>query len=187
MAKSYLFLADGFEEIEALATLDIMRRAQMDVATVSITDNKTVKGSHSVPVQADLLLSDITPDQAVQAEWLILPGGLPGATNLAACGKLTDMLRNQFIQGRRIAAICASPAVVLAPLGLLRGMEATCYPTCKDDLEKGGAVYVDQRAVLSDNVLTGSGPGSTFEFGLAIVSTSLGNDVAASVAAGMLI
>ena len=91
------------------------------------------------------------------------------------------------IYDRNIAAICASPAVVLGPLGVLRGQDAACYPSFKDDLEKCGAVYVPQPVVSSGNIITGSGPGATFLFGLAIVAASLGDDVAASVASGMLL
>lgn len=188
MAKSFIFLAAGFEEIEALATLDILRRAQMDVATVSITDKKEVTGANGLTVVADTTLNSITADDADQVEWLIIPGGMPGATNLAACGRLNDMLRNQWIHGRKIASICASPAVVLAPLGVLRGQDATCYPTFKDDLEKGGAVYVpEQRVVVSGNIITSNGPSSALLFAFAIVAASQGNDVASSVASGMLV
>lgn len=181
-------MAAGFEEIEALATLDIMRRAQMDVATVSITDKKEVTGANGLTVVADMLLSDISATDADEAEWLILPGGMPGATNLAACGRLNDMLRNQWIHGRRIAAICASPAVVLAPLGVLRGQDATCYPSFEPELEKGGAVYVPgQRVVQSGNIITANGPSSALVFAYAIVGASLGNDVASSIASAMLV
>lgn len=184
MKNSYLFLADGFEEIEALAPADIMRRAGMTVHTVSITDNPNVKSAHGVEIKADKLISEIDGNDA---DWLILPGGMPGATNLAACGQLNDMLKNQWFKGGNIAAICASPAVVLAPLGILRGQRATCYPTFKADIIKGGAHYGDQRVVESGNLLTANGPSSALMFGFAIVSATLGNDVASSVASGMLV
>ncbi|WP_289712730.1 DJ-1 family glyoxalase III [uncultured Muribaculum sp.] len=187
MAKSYIFLADGFEEVEAMATLDIMRRAQMEVETVSITGNPVVTGAHGVAVQADICISEISVEAADEAEWIVLPGGMPGATNLASCGRLGNMITSQFEHDRKIAAICASPAVVLGPLGVLRGQDAACYPSFKDDLEKCGAVYVPQPVVPSGNIITGSGPGATFLFGLAIVAASLGDDVAASVASGMLL
>lgn len=184
MKTSYLFLADGFEEIEALSPVDIMRRAGMEVYTVSITDNLMVKGVHGVTVKADKLIDDI---DANDAEWLITPGGMPGATNLAACGKLKDILKSQWIKGGKIASICASPAVVLAPLGILRGQDATCYPTFKNDLVKTGAHYLDQRVVESGNILTANGPSSALLFGYSIVAATLGNDVASSVASGMLV
>lgn len=184
MKISYLFLADGFEEIEALAPIDIMRRAGMKVYTVSITDNNKVTGTHGVEINADKLIADI---DSRDAEWLILPGGMPGATNLAACDLLTDMLKAQWVKGGKIAAICASPAVVLAPIDILRGQIATCYPTFKGDLIKGGARHINQRVVESGNLITANGPSSALLFGFAIVSATLGNDVASSVASGMLV
>ena len=112
---------------------------------------------------------------------------MPGATNLAASGKLSDMLTNQYRKDGRIASICASPAVVLAPLGIVRGQNATCYPSFKDDLIKGGANYIDDRVVISGNLITSNGPSSALFFALAIVSETLGEDVSASVGAGMLL
>lgn len=185
MDSSYIFLADGFEEVEALAPVDIMRRAGMDVVTVAVTGtDKRVKGAHGVTIEADKALSEI---DATDALWLILPGGMPGATNLAADGKLADILNKQWLKGGRIAAICASPAVVLGPLGILRGQEATCYPSFKDELVEAGAKYVDNRVVISGNIITSNGPSSAFVFGFAIVAETLGEDVASSVASGMLV
>ncbi len=185
MNVSYLFLADGFEEIEALATVDVMRRAGMKVYTVAVgSKDKTVKGANGVQVTADKLLCEIN---AEDAEWLIMPGGMPGATNLAADGTLCDMINKQWIKGGKIASICASPAVVLGPLGVLRGQEATCYPTFKDELVKAGGKYVDNRVVISGNLITANGPSSALVFAFAIVTETLGDDVASSVASGMLV
>lgn len=184
MKTSYLFLAEGFEEIEALSTVDVLRRAGMEVYTVSITSEKQVKGANGIPVIADQTISEIDADDA---EWLIIPGGMPGATNLAACGKLNDMLVNQWNKQGKIAAICAAPAVVLAPLGIVRGQDATCYPSFKDDLIKYGAQYIDTRVIESGNLITSNGPSSALLFAFAIVSNTLGPDVASSVASGMLV
>ena len=184
MKTSYLFLAEGFEDVEAMTPVDVMRRAGMEVYTVSITKNREVKGAHGVTVLADKTIDEIDADDA---EWLITPGGMPGATNLAASGKLSDMLTNQYRKDGRIASICASPAVVLAPLGIVRGQNATCYPSFKDDLIKGGANYIDDRVVISGNLITSNGPSSALFFALAIVSETLGEDVSASVGAGMLL
>ena len=117
MKHSYLFLADGFEEIEALAAADILRRAGIKTILVSIKDTPEVTGANAIKVIADTVIADVelTPD----TEWLIMPGGMPGATNLAACSKLTAMIKEQFSRGGRIASICASPGVVLGPLGVL--------------------------------------------------------------------
>ncbi len=184
MKTSYLFLAEGFEEIEALSTVDVLRRAGMEVYTVSITPEKQVKGANGIQVIADKTISEIDADDA---EWLIIPGGMPGATNLAACGKLNDMLVNQWNKQGKIAAICAAPAVVLAPLGIVRGQDATCYPSFKDDLIKYGAQYIDTRVIESGNLITSNGPSSALLFAFAIVSNTLGQDVASSVASGMLV
>lgn len=184
MKTSYLFLAEGFEDIEALATVDVMRRAGMEVYTVSITSDKAVKSAHGVTVMADKTIGEI---DSYDAEWLILPGGMPGSTNLAACGELSDIINKQWIKGGRIAAICAAPAVVLGPLGVLRGQEATCYPSFKNELIENGGKYVDNRVVISGNLITANGPSSALVFAFAIVAEVLGDDVASSVASGMLV
>jgi 4-methyl-5(b-hydroxyethyl)-thiazole monophosphate biosynthesis len=184
MKSSYLFLAEGFEEIEALAVVDVMRRAGMELSTVSVTDNLKVKGAHGIEVVADTTIATI---DTTDTEWLICPGGMPGATNLAACAKLTDAIIEQWKKEGNIAAICASPAVVLAPLGVLNGCEATCYPSFEGGLEAGGATPVNERVVVSDNIITANGPSSAVLFGLAIVAKSLGQPAATSVASGMLL
>ncbi len=182
--QSYLFLADGFEEVEALGTIDVLRRAGMEVSTVSINAGLEVTGAHGVTVKADRLIADL--DAATEAEWLICPGGLPGATNLAACEKLSDMLRAQNAAGRNIAAICASPAMVLAPLGLLEDRRATCYPGC-EQLVTTVTVMTGNPVETDGNITTGNGPANTFAFALAIAAQSQGKETADAVASGMLL
>ncbi|MGM9853464.1 MAG: DJ-1 family glyoxalase III [Muribaculaceae bacterium] len=185
MAKtSYVFLAEGFEEVEALAQVDLLRRAGLEVRTVSITDSHKVAGSHGIPVEADLTFKQADFDQA---EFLILPGGLPGSTNLAAFAPLNDLLRVHAMNHGHIAAICAAPAVVLAPLGLLRGRKATCYPGFDNALIDNGAEYHTDRVVRDGNIITGNGPSSAFYFGLAIIEAIAGKDKAEEVASGLLI
>lgn len=181
MKPSFVFLADGFEEIEALTTVDVMRRAGMDVKTVSINSDPHVTGAHGVVVRADMLLSDA---DVSGSEWLILPGGMPGATNLYECGALTGMLESHYRAGGRIAAICAAPAVVLAPLGILDGREATCYPGFEEQC--GEAVMTSAPVVTLDTLITGNGPSAALSFALAIVANSMGADIARNVACGML-
>ncbi len=185
--KSYLFLADGFEEIEALATVDVLRRAGMDVTTVSINKTTEVVGANNIKVVADTVIDDLTPEQRDSAEWLIVPGGNDGSTNLAADGRVSDMLKAQWTAGRNIASICAAPAVVLGPLGIVRGQDATCYPTLKSELIESGANYIDQRVVISGNLITANGPSSALPFAFAIVAQTHGDDVASAVASGMLV
>ena len=182
MNTSFLFLADGFEEIEALSVIDIMRRADMKVVTVSISDCTLVAGAHGIPVEADSVFAD-TDFSA--AEWLILPGGMPGATNLAAKAELCDLLKAQNSKGGKIAAICASPAVVLAPLGILDGKQATCYPGFEKAL--GNSKLSEKPVAVAGNVITANGPAAATAFGLAIVAKSKGEDASRTVAEGMLL
>lgn len=184
MKESFLFLADGFEEIEALTTVDILRRAGMPVRTVSITSNHLVTGAHGVPVTADVIYDATLFDK--DPEWLILPGGMPGATNLHNFAPLIGLLERQLKSpDGRIAAICAAPAVVLGAEGMLRGRKATCYPGFEKDLI--GAEYVDSKVVIDDKFILANGPGSATYFALAIVAHTLGENVSTDVAAGMLI
>lgn len=182
MKNSYLFLADGFEEVEALTCVDVMRRAGMPVVTVSINPVLEVTGAHGVTVVADSLYDD---NDYNDAEWLVLPGGVPGAPNLAACEPLCDALEAQVERGGKVAAICASPAVVLAPLGILQGRDAVCYPGMEQDIE--GVRWTTGSVAVDGNVVTGNGPAAAAPFALTMVEQSVGRDVAAQVAAGMLL
>lgn len=184
MKPVYIFLADGFEEVEALATLDVLRRGGVNALTVSIMPSLDVTGSHGVTVKADKMISDIS--MADDPEALVLPGGMPGASNLAACGPLCDMLVAQNARGGKIAAICASPALVFNPLGLLKGHKATCYP----GMEPIGLTETEmagEPVVVSGNVITGKGPACTFAFALAILTAVKDAATAGQVAAGMLL
>ena len=180
MKKSYLFLADGFEEIEALTVVDIMRRAEMPLVTLSVNDKAVVIGAHGIPVVADALAQDVAFDEV---EWLILPGGMPGMTNLAASRPLCDLVKAHAEAGGRTAAICASPSI-LGMLGLLNGRRATCYPGFEHNLE--GAIVTGERTAVDDNITTGNGPASAAVFALEIVAQSCGEAKAQEVAAGML-
>ena len=181
MKTSYIFLAPGFEEIEAVAPIDIMRRAGMPVETVSIDPSQTtVIGAHGVPYVADMTIAQLptSPD----AEWLILPGGMPGATNLYECQPLAEMLRN--FPGN-IAAICASPSVILGQLGLLDGKKATGYPGMESfapNTEFTGA-HVER----DGRFITGQGPAWAIAFAAAIVEASMGKEAIDKVLDGMLV
>lgn len=182
MKDSYVFLGAGFEEIEALTVVDVLRRAGIEVKTVSITSALQVKGAHGVTVNADLLYDNtLFSDPA----WLILPGGMPGATNLYEFAPLRGLLESQFESKEgRIAAICAAPAVVLGQLGLLKGEKATCYPGF-ENLIQGGQI-VDEPVVVSNKFVTGNGPAFALPWALTIVKETLGQEAAAKVASGML-
>lgn len=183
MNESYVFLAEGFEEVEALTSVDVLRRAGMPVTTVSISDSREVLGAHGVPVVADAIIDDI---DLLGAEWLILPGGMPGASNLKACEPLCDALVERNAQGKGIAAICASPSVVLGQLGLLKGRNAVCYPGM-ESIGMAGAKLSTAHAVTDGNIITGKGPASAARFALAIVTATCGQPVADEVARGMLL
>ena len=176
MKETYVFLADGFEEVEAMTCVDVLRRAGMPVTTVSINPGLEVTGAHGVTVLADSLYDD---NDYADAEWLVLPGGIPGAPNLAAHEALCRELVAQDERGGRVAAICASPAVVLAPLGIIAGREAVCYPGMEQGIE--GVNWTD------GPVVTGNGPAAAAPFALALVTQSLGADAARQVADGMLL
>lgn len=182
MQKSYIFLADGFEEIEALAPLDILRRAGMPVATVSINSTLEVTGAHGARVTADTLFGD---EDMTAADWLILPGGMPGATNLAAFKPLTDLLKAQAARGGKIAANCASPAVVLAPLGILDGKDATCYPGMQTHTK--AINWIEQPVVVTSTVITAHGPGASLLFGLSIAAVSTGSAHAHEIGEAMMV
>ncbi len=180
---SYIFLAPGFEEIEALATVDAMRRAGMKVVEVAVADTKNVTGATGQTVVADSLITEIDP---TDAEWIIIPGGQPGADNLHASPKVNEIIKNQFDRGGRIAAICAGPAVVVAPTGILKGKKATCYPGLGDMIESGGGTYVKEAVVVDGNIITSEGPGTTLKFAKAIICASEGEQKASEVLASML-
>ncbi len=174
----YVFLAPGFEEIEAISTIDILRRCGLTVTTVSIEDKKEVSGSHNITVSADALLSQIDPDAG---EAFVLPGGLPGSDNLQNCQKLKEMMRKADSEGKIVAAICAAPKV-LGAFGLLEGHKATCFPGFEAELL--GAQFVTDRAVKDENVITSRGAGTAADFAF-LIAEAFGKD-AAKVRASML-
>lgn len=183
MRESFVFLADGFEEVEALTPVDVLRRAGMPVKTVSISSSLQVAGAHGVTIKADHIFDNTLFNDPA---WLILPGGMPGASNLYDFAPLHGLLVNQY-ESRHgmIAAICASPAVVLGQMGLLKGRQATCYPGFEDMME--GAEYSDKRVVADEKFVLGAGPALALKWSLAIVEKELGREKADNVAAGMLL
>ena len=182
MKESFVFLADGFEEVEALTCIDVMRRAGMPVTTVSINPSREVTGAHGVPVLADCLWGEA---DCSDAEWLVLPGGIPGAPNLAAHEGLCDLLAAQDEREGRIGAICASPAVVLGSQGLLQGRKAVCYPGMENTVE--GVNWQQGPVAIDGHIVTGNGPAAAAAFALAMVAQSAGEATANEVAAGMLL
>lgn len=170
----YLFLAEGFEETEALACLDVMRRAKLDVKTVGVTGD-FVTSSHGVCVKADM---PITAIDAQTAEGAILPGGMPGTLNLEKDARVTDCVRACYNSGKPVAAICAAPSI-FGHMGLLEGRRATCFPGFEKDLH--GATATGAHTETDGNVVTAKGAGCAVEFGHAIVSLVLSKAVADKV------
>nr|WP_129734736.1 DJ-1 family glyoxalase III [Parabacteroides goldsteinii] len=181
MKKAIVFLANGFEEMEALGTVDILRRGGIEVTTVSITDNPVVTGAHNVPVTTDITLGKA---DLAGADALVLPGGMPGAANLNDSEPVKEALLQQYREGKIVAAICAAP-MVLGGLGLLKGRNATCYPGFEPKLI--GANVTGEAVEVSDNVITGKGPGLVMNFALALVAAIKSEAVAEEVAAGLLL
>lgn len=184
MKTTYVFLAEGFEEIEALTVIDVLRRGGMNVKTVSITDALQIKGTHGVEVTADVLFA---ATDFSDAALLVLPGGLPGAENLYEFKPLCRLLEEHAAKGSdtRIASICASPALILGRLGLLRGERATSYPGTETFLE--GADVTDDPVVVSGRYILGNGPANALIWSVEVLRCMAGESVAAEVATGMLL
>jgi len=180
MKQLLLFLAPGFEEIEAISTIDILRRAGLSVASVSITGDLRVVGAHGIAVEADILYPDVDFNNA---EMLILPGGQPGTKNLNVHEGLKATLISFAAAGKPLAAICAAP-MILGQLGLLDGKEATCYPG--NEIHLKGALLSEYMVVQDGAIITASGPGVSADFALQIVTYLLGEEKADEVTKALL-
>ena len=173
-------LAPGFEEIEAVTIIDVLRRAEIQVRVVGLEPGP-VTGSHGITLETDGALSDVKAEDVRVA---ILPGGLPGAENLKGDSRLLELLAALHSSGRTVAAICAAP-MVLGAAGVLTGAEATCYPGFEEHLT--GATHTTNRVQRSGNVVTSRGPGTALEFALALVADWKGAAVAEELSRGMLV
>lgn len=180
MSRVYVFLADGFEEIEGLTVVDLLRRAQIETEMVSIMGRKTVRGSHGIEIGADGLFEDYDYEDA---ELLVLPGGMPGTTNLGAHEKLCVLLKEHYSQGRKLAAICAAPSV-FGKLGFLQERKATCYPGFEDAL-KGAQVSAD-KVVTDEFIVTAKGMGAAIEFGLKLIELIKDAETAQKISEGII-
>ena len=179
MAKVYAFLADGLEEVECLAVVDVLRRSGVEVTLVSVTGDRKVTDSHGIELGTDALFEDVDPDVA---DVLFLPGGMPGTNNLKAHMGLRAAVECANKQGRRIAAICAAPSI-LGSMGLLKGRTATCYPGFEDQLT--GVSYTSQGVVTDGNITTGRGLGFALDMGLELIRLLQGPQQAQKIAAAI--
>ena len=181
MKTIFVFLAEGFEEIEALTPVDVLRRAGLSVETVSVMEEQVVTGAHGVPVLADKMFADINPEDA---EMILLPGGMPGATNLDAHEGLSQMILDFVKEEKPLAAICAAP-LVFGNRGLLNGKKATCYPGFETYLQ--GADYTAALVEKDGNFITAKGPGAALEFAFVIVEKYCGCQMVNELKHGMMI
>ena len=173
--KVSVILADGFEEIEALTAVDLLRRAQIYVDTVSITEEYTVHGAHGINVQTEDLFEEVN---FVESDMIVLPGGMPGTLNLDAHSGVRRVVKDFFEEGKYIGAICAGPTV-LANLGLLKGKRITCHPTVEQDIQ--GAVITKVPVTVDNNVITGRGAGAAVDFALKLIEVLVGSDKAKEI------
>ena len=168
--KVLVFLVNGFEEIEAMAPIDLLRRAGIIVDTVSINEDNQVTSSRKIRVLTDKTIDEINFENY---EMIVLPGG-PGTENYMKSEKLQEKLK-EFSINRKLGAICAAPTI-LSALGILKGKQAICFPACEPDLVKGGAVIVNQDVVKDSNIITSRGAGTAIDFSLALIEELLGKN-----------
>lgn len=175
-----IFLAEGFEECEALLAVDLLRRAGVDVTTAAVGETQAVRSSHDVTVQADLLASQTA---GLEFDAVVLPGGAVGTANLAASGLVADAVRRAAGAGKLVAAVCAAPSV-LAGLGLLEGRRATCHPSFEGKM--AGAVLTGAPVTEDGNFVTGRGLGAGIPFALTLVQRLAGREEAEKIAAAIV-
>jgi len=174
MRSVYVFCADGFEEVEGLTAVDLLRRAGVSVTMVSIMGRTKITGARNISVNTDILIEDIKEE----ADMLVLPGGMPGTMNLGVDVAVTGALKQMNRDGKIVAAICAAPSV-LGKCGILEGKKATCYPGFEDKLT--GAEIVNKAVVTDGNVITSRGLGTSMEFGFELIKKLISEEKAEEV------
>ena len=184
-----LFLANGFEDMEAIATRDVLIRGGIPVNVVSITDEYMVESSHGLQVMADCCREDLDPDEegTTREDVLIFPGGMPGTRNLAQDAALMQLMRDHYAAGGTVAAICAAPGLVVSQLDDVEGLNFTCFEGFQGPMQAKGAVYVPEGVVVDGHLITGRGAGWAVPFGLAIVEYLKGPEAAAKVRGGLML
>lgn len=176
MAKRVaVVLADGFEEIEAVSAIDILRRAELEVIVYGL-DKEIITGAHNVRIVTDKRLAEF--DQDLDA--VVFPGGMPGAKNLADSQRVKEWIQKMYAQRKIIAAICASPALILAPMGILDGRRATCYPGAEGSFSEK-TTYLQEDVVIDENIITSRGPATALKFSLALVEKLTCRETAAAL------
>ena len=184
-----LFLAPGFEDMEAIATRDVLTRGGIPVTVVSITDEYMVESSHGLQVMADSSREDFAPEKegTTREDVLIFPGGMPGTKHLAQDAALMQLMRAHYAAGGTVAAICAAPGLVVSQLEDVSGLRFTCFEGFQGPMQAKGAEYVPEGVVVDGHLITGRGAGWAVEFGLAILSYLQGPETAAKVRASLML
>lgn len=170
MKNVMIFLADGFEEVEALTPVDLLRRSGANVRMVSVGDNLTVRGSHNIFINADFCISDVNDSDT---DLFILPGGMPGTKNLDSNETVKSIIKKSYEKGKYVSAICAAPSV-FGHIGILENKKACCYPGFENELF--GADVKFEPVVVDGNIITGRGMGTAIEFGLKLVEILFGKE-----------
>ena len=176
MGRVCVFFAEGYEEIEALTVVDLVRRVGIDTDMVSVTGEKTVTGSHGISVEMDRLYAEV---DFSEVDMLVLPGGMPGTVHLEAYAPLMEHVDDFYAKGKYVAAICAAPSI-LGHRGMLKGKKACSYPDKEKELE--GAEVTKSSVEIADNLITSRGMGCAIDFGLAIVAVLKGQEEADALA-----
>lgn len=178
-----IFLADGFEDVEALCTCDVLRRGGVCVRLVSISGNREVESSHGVRVLADCLLDDLdaSHEGTSRGDFMIFPGGMPGTRNLACCSALMSLMQEHYDASGSLAAICAAPGLVLGQLRSLEGVSFTCFDGFEQLPVSKGATFLRKACVVSDRIITGRSAGHAQAFGLEILRSVAGSEIASDV------
>lgn len=176
----YILLAEGFEEVEALTPVDLLRRAGIETKLVGVT-GETVCGARGISVVTDLGMDEI---DLSSADMLVLPGGMPGTANLYADNRVTDAVRTMADADKYVAAICAAPSIILGGMGLLEGRKATCYPGMEDGMK--GAEAVKTTCVTDGKFITSCGVGGALDFACALITALAGREKADEIASSVV-
>lgn len=191
MKGVFIFLAEGFEETEAIATWDVLRRGGIDAVLVSVAGGNEVTGAHGLTVKADTdragFLNLIRKEGTDNRDVMVFPGGMPGTRNLAGDEELMNLMKEHYTDGGTVAAICAAPGYVASQLPGFEGKKFTCYDGCEGPALANGGILVREAAVIDGNLITGRGPGCAIRFGLSILAHVKGPETAEEVREGLKI
>lgn len=180
--KAYVFLADGFEDVEAMIPIDVLRRGGVNVVTVSIMNSTMVASANGVNIKADMQFKQGSYNDA---DLLIIPGGMPGARNLFYHEGVSNAIKDQLVAGKKVAAISAAPSVVLAAIGVLNGKYATCCPGYESGLKSAGATFTGELVTVDGNITTAEGPAASFPFAFELLTQLVNKATSNAIAESM--